>query len=160
MPSAKPGLRRQPVIAAIDEARRFKVFDAEAVTPLISSNDVGGAYAIWLHEAAPGVSPPRHIHHREDEVFHVLEGHLRIWCDGQTYHAGPRDTAMLPKGIAHTCLVTGETAAKLMVTVSPGGLDEFFSRMASMGVDHNDLAGMMELQQDFGVEIVGPPLER
>jgi hypothetical protein len=65
---------RGPVLAKADQARRFNVFNGEAVTPIIASDDVEGAFAIWLHVALPGVSPPRHVHYLENEVFRVLEG--------------------------------------------------------------------------------------
>jgi hypothetical protein len=67
---------RGPVLAKADQARRFNVlnvFNGEAVTPIIASDDVEGAFAIRLHEALPGVSPPRHVHHGEDEVSRILE---------------------------------------------------------------------------------------
>ena len=44
------------------------------VTYKIPSHRTGGAYALFEVATPPGAGPPPHIHHREDEVFYVLEG--------------------------------------------------------------------------------------
>jgi mannose-6-phosphate isomerase-like protein (cupin superfamily) len=150
---------RRPVVRAMHQQRRFEIFGKEAATPIIDSEEVDCGYAIWLHEADPGVSPPRHIHHREDEIFHILAGRLLLWCDGKTYEAGEGDTVCLPKGVPHTWLVTSAVPAKLLATVVPGGLMSFFNQMARLGVGHDALAESTRLMEEFGLEVVGPPLE-
>ena len=160
MPAPPTSVPRKPVIATSGAKDRFTVFGGEAVTPIVGSEDVGGAYAIWLHEAAPGVSPPRHVHHREDEVFHILEEQLLIWCDGQTYEANPGDTAVLPKGLPHSWLVTSLSPVKLIATVCPGGMERFFPRMAALGAAHASLSDLEQLTQKFDIEFIGSPLER
>lgn len=118
------------------DASRFRCGGGHTI---IDSQDVDDGYAIWLHEAKPGTSPPRHIHHREDEIFYLLQGRLLLWCDGKIADAGPGDTIVLPKGLAHTWLVTGTTPAKLLAFVVPGGLARFFDRMAGTGTGHDVL---------------------
>jgi quercetin dioxygenase-like cupin family protein len=150
---------RLPLVRAIDKQRRFKLFDTEAVTPIVDSAEVDGGYAIWLHEAASGTSPPRHIHHREDEIFHLLEGRLLLWCDGQTYEAGAGDTVCLPKGLPHTWLVTSTTPVKLLAMVVPGEMMSIFDQIARLGTGDDALPESTRLMEEFGLEIVGPPLE-
>jgi quercetin dioxygenase-like cupin family protein len=147
------------LIARRQHAVRHAVFEKEYFTPLISSADVGGCYAVWLHEALPGASPPMHVHHREDEVFHVLEGHLLVQCGDvvNDLHAG--DTAVLPKGIPHTWLAVGPATAKLIVTVCPGGVEAFFPQMAHAQATHATLSALDDVLHEFGIEIVGPPMD-
>ena len=37
----------------------------------------------------PGDMVPLHVHHEEDEVFHVLEGALELFVDGDRSFVGP-----------------------------------------------------------------------
>ena len=151
--------RREAVVAEMDPARRFNVFGGEAVTPIIDSQHAEDGYAIWLHEAQPGVSPPRHVHHREDEIFHLLQGRMLLWCDGKTIEARPGDTVVLPRGVPHTWLVTSATPARLLALVVPGGLMRFFDQMADASMAHDALPQLAaQIMEEFGVEFVGPPL--
>ncbi|WP_234818672.1 cupin domain-containing protein [Sinorhizobium fredii] len=42
-------------------------------------------------------SPPLHVHRREDEVFHILEGRMRFHIDGRERIAGAGETVIAPK---------------------------------------------------------------
>ncbi|MFL5957927.1 MAG: hypothetical protein ACJ756_10795 [Solirubrobacterales bacterium] len=43
---------------------------------LVPSDSTGGQITVFRYTAPGGFAPPRHVHTREDEVFHVLEGHV------------------------------------------------------------------------------------
>jgi uncharacterized cupin superfamily protein len=49
-----------------------------------------------------GVSPPRHIHRREQERFEVLEGEITVLADGESVLLRAGDTCRIPPGQAHT----------------------------------------------------------
>ena len=65
-----------------------------------------------------GDSPPLHVHHREDEVFHVLEGELRLKVGDVELMARAGETVVGPRGVPHTFRVESERARFLVVTTS------------------------------------------
>ncbi|HZQ64058.1 MAG TPA: cupin domain-containing protein [Gaiellaceae bacterium] len=118
--------------------------------------------------ARRGDSPPYHVHHTEDEVFHLLEGELRLLVDGKrtTLHAG--ETLLAPKDVPHTYCVTSVRARWLVVTTN--GDFERFVRELSRPAEAAELpppAGppsaeeqrlLAEAAARHGIELIGPPL--
>ena len=149
--------RTAPVITGLAAAPIVPTFGATEMRVLVPGSAAGGAYGVWMHLSPPGSSPPRHIHHREDEIFHVLEGKLLIWCDGNTYEAGPGDTAALPRGVAHTFRVISDTPARTLMTVVPGGFERFFAAVSGLVIPQ-DMGRLVEISDGYGIEYVGPPL--
>jgi mannose-6-phosphate isomerase-like protein (cupin superfamily) len=43
-----------------------------------------------------------HVHHADDEAWHVLEGTLRFTFADRTVHATTGSTVFVPAGVAHT----------------------------------------------------------
>jgi hypothetical protein len=76
--------------------------------------------------APPGGGAPPHIHHHEEESFYVLQGTLSIHAAGRTFQASPGDFVHIPRGTAHSFRNDGKVDAKMLVTVSPAGLEKFF----------------------------------
>ena len=124
---------------------------------LVSGEVTCGAYGVWLHTAEPGFSTPRHVHAREDEVFHVLDGRLLLWCDGRETTAGPGDTLALPRGLPHAFRVISDTPARMVMTVVPGGFETFFAAIAGLRLP-DDQAHLTTISDRYGLEYVGPPL--
>ena len=99
---------------------------------LVTGAETGGSLGIWEEIVEPGWGPPLHIHHAEDEMFHVFEGHIRIWCGEETFEAVPGTTVVLPRGIPHRFENVGETTARMLITVTPGGFERFFLDAAAL----------------------------
>ena len=137
--------------------KRSPVLRRNATRVVVPGEATGGAYAIWLHVAQPGFSPPRHVHRREDEIIHVLDGELLVWCDGTRFRAGPGNTATLPRRLPHSFRVTGERPARMLVTVVPGGFERFHAAVAALRLP-NDIPDLLDISADFGIDYVGRPL--
>jgi mannose-6-phosphate isomerase-like protein (cupin superfamily) len=62
-----------------------------------------------------GSGPPQlHIHHEDDEAWHILEGQVEFrFSDGREV-VGPGTTIFVPAGVAHT-YVTSDDARYLIV---------------------------------------------
>ncbi len=131
--------------------------NADCMRILVSGDATGGAYAVGLRISQPGFTSPLHCHSREDEVFHILEGRLRIWCDGRDIDVGPGDTTALPRGLPHSFQVISATPARLLTTLVPGGLENFFAAVAELGPEHQ--ARLIAISRDYGIEYVGSPPE-
>jgi mannose-6-phosphate isomerase-like protein (cupin superfamily) len=91
--------------------------------------ETGGAYAIVEEKVLAGHGPPRHIHHAEDECFFVLEGEFSFLYESQTLLGGPGTFVRVPRGVLHTFRNEGRSPGRVLLIVSPAGLDEFWERV-------------------------------
>jgi quercetin dioxygenase-like cupin family protein len=99
------------------------------LTFLITGKDTGGAFFLAEMSIPPGGGPPPHVHSREDESFHVLEGSLTVRVGEDTLIASAGDFAFLPRGIAHSFKNTGATTVRALVLVTPAGLENYFAEV-------------------------------
>jgi len=137
------------------------------VTIRISSRDGSDGISVLEHRASKGDSPPLHIHHDEDGIFHVLEGEVRYRVGDQERRASAGETLLTPKAIPHTYRV--ESSEARMLTITRGDFEGFiraFGRPAE-GDRLPDPSGPPTPEQaealahacrQFGIELVGPPL--
>jgi mannose-6-phosphate isomerase-like protein (cupin superfamily) len=67
----------------------------------VATADSGGVLLVLeiAHHAQGG--PARHLHHQQDEWFHVIAGDDVIEIGGERYRLGPRDSAFGPRGVTH-----------------------------------------------------------
>ncbi len=102
---------------------------------LMTGEESGGAFFIMETSVAPGGGPPPHIHHREDESFYLMQGALTINVGEKTINAVPGDFAYLPRGIVHSFKNTSNETAKMLVTITPAGLEKFFEAVFDLAVE-------------------------
>ena len=93
-----------------------------------SGAETGGRFAQVEVDDPLGTAPPLHIHHQEDETFYVLEGEVTIFADGERIDVSAGDFALVPAGAAHAYLVRSQRA-RMLITFSPAGFEEFFVEM-------------------------------
>lgn len=142
---------------------------ADTLVSFPVSHDEGDDGISAMESLAPrGDSPPYHVHHSEDELFHVLEGELVLSIDDglRTVKAG--QTGLARKGVPHTYCVVSDTARWLVVTTN--GDFERFVRAASRPAEAPALpptsgpptpeqqAAFAELAAAYEIDLVGPPL--
>ena len=109
----------------------------ELMTFLITGEETNGAFFLAEISVVPGAGTPPHIHRREDESFHVLEGSMTIQAGGDTITASAGDVVFLPRGIAHSFQNSGTCDAKALVLVTPAGLEGFFSEVFEPAADRS-----------------------
>ncbi len=107
----------------------------ERMTFLITGKETGGAFFMADISVAPGGGTPPHIHNREDESFHLLEGTLTIHVGEDTITASAGDSVYLPRGIAHSFRNSGDGYAKALVLTTPAGLEGFFAEVFEPALD-------------------------
>lgn len=130
----------------------------------VSGAETGGAFAMVEAVVLPGAGPPPHVHRREDEAFYVLEGELTFHADGNSFSGGPGTWVTLSKGSRHYFRNTGERAARMLILVTPAGLEEFFlevgrpveGKEGEGAVTAEDIERLMEAAPWYGLEIEGP----
>jgi quercetin dioxygenase-like cupin family protein len=133
---------------------------------LVSSDETEGRISVVESSGRRGEMPPLHLHHVDDEVFHVLDGELTLYTERGSTTLGPGQTALAPRGVAHTFRIETEEA-RWLVACSPGGFDRF---IAAIGVEAAapglppepvapDLEAAAELEAETGyrIELLGPP---
>jgi mannose-6-phosphate isomerase-like protein (cupin superfamily) len=106
------------------------VFGDVTILVRASSEQTGGSFSLF-EEVPPMVDTPLHVHEREDELFHVLEGEHVFRVGDEEFLLGPGGVAFGPRGIPHAQrrVVRGE--GRLLVLTAPGGFDGFFRRLAA-----------------------------
>ncbi len=90
----------------------------------VGGEETDGRFAIVEGFARAGSMPPLHVHQREDEVFHVLEGRLTLFLPGEEIQLDAGATVRAPQGVPHTYRVESETA-RWLVFCQPAGFDAF-----------------------------------
>lgn len=125
----------------------------------------GGAFGLVESLITPGFSPPLHVHHREDESFYVLEGALTMRCGDRVFDATAGAFVFLPRGVPHTFVVEGESPARMLTWMTPGGGEAFFQAAGRPAENEGlppaappDIESLKRAGAAFESEIVGPPM--
>jgi quercetin dioxygenase-like cupin family protein len=129
-------------------------------TFLATGEDTGGAYAMMHVMVPPQVGPPPHQHQRENEAFYLLEGKMLFHADGRDYEGKPGTWIMLPRGGQHFFKNIGTSPAKMLVVISPAGLERFFVEIGQEAtggpappVTPADIEKLLAAAPRYGLEI-------
>jgi quercetin dioxygenase-like cupin family protein len=98
---------------------------------IISGKQTNGSFAVIEMSVPPGAGPVPHSHPNSEESFYVLEGEISFKSETGAYIAKNGSFVSIPKGgIIHNFRNLTERPAKLLCTVIPAGLDEYFEEVA------------------------------
>lgn len=113
-----------------------------------------------FESVAPARSgPPRHVHHREDEIFYILSGDVLFWLEGESAIKGPGEVVFVARGREHTFQVVSDRPARMLTLLTPGGFEGFFGEMARNGYRiPEDMKEVTAVGERYGVRFTGPPL--
>lgn len=70
-----------------------------------------------IHEWRGSGPATLHVHHHDDEAWHVLEGSLTFRYKDRTETAGPGTTVFVPAGVAHT--YTANPGSRYLIVLTP-----------------------------------------
>lgn len=129
-----------------------------------TGKETNGQFTIMDQVIQPQGGPPPHIHHREDEAFYILEGRFSFLCGDKQNELEAGSFVYIPKGMLHTFKNTGAQKGRLLVTVTPAGLEDFFYSIGTPADDLNNppafdpgiLERLMLLAKDFQMDIIVP----
>ena len=125
----------------------------------ITSEMSGGSLNSLVQVAPPGTGVPLHIHHNDDEFFYLIEGSLRMLLGDETLEMGVGDMVLLPRGMPHAFLSTGEQAARILVTLSLSADSDYETMFAGLvGLAPTDLDRVLEVCAANDVEFMVPPV--
>ena len=71
---------------------------------------------------------PLHVHHVDDEAWHVISGTLRFRFRDREFTAGAGSTVLVPAGVPHTFGNAGPAPSRFII-ILPARLDELISRL-------------------------------
>ncbi len=126
---------------------------------LLDSVQSGGSLGLFESTDFPGYGPPRHVHHREDETFVVLEGEVEFVLGADRSMLSAGDTIFVPRGVEHTFRVRGAAPARMLTALTPGGMEGFFVEMAKGGYKiPEDMGQIVAIAARYQLEFTGPPL--
>jgi quercetin 2,3-dioxygenase len=122
-----PGAR-EPYFLDAGQGRRRAVV-TQLNTRLIASEESDGKLTVAMLQGAAEENPlPAHQHEREDHLFFILEGAVRVWVGGLHRLLHPGDCAFLPAGLPHSFRLEG-AYNKLLSINTPGGFETFFDQV-------------------------------
>ena len=125
------------------------------------SASTGDSLTILELQSAPKRGPAMHVHHREDEVWYVLEGEFRFMVGGELYRLSTGEMAFGPRNAPHCFQNISDEPGRLLVIYTPAGAERLFEEFAakrSLLPDAADPAFLAQLAHGAGVDFVGPPL--
>jgi mannose-6-phosphate isomerase-like protein (cupin superfamily) len=156
---------RPPVLRRRDEGRTIGVV-GDVYRFLATSEETDGRYALFEALVPPGGGPPPHIHSREEESFYILEGELALYIGEQRMAARAGVFANVPVGTLHYFRNETDKPVRLLITITPGGLEKMFFEIAqpvepgatsAPPPTAEILARLPSIAAKYGVEIRLPP---
>jgi quercetin dioxygenase-like cupin family protein len=126
--------------------------------------ETGNSFSQIETDDPRGTATPVHVHHNEDETFYVVEGEVTVLVGDERIDLSAGDFAFAPRDIAHAYVVRSERA-RMLVTLSPAGLEELFVACGVPVTGEEPPPGevlppideLVRLFAGYGCEILGPP---
>ena len=125
-------------------------YNGSLMTFLATSEDTHGQFALIEAVATKGNVPPPHIHHREDEIFYVLEGEIVVSVGDRTIKGTPGTMVFLPRDVCHSFTIESEQS-RMLILLTPAGLERWFKEFSvpapAMTLPPSDETGYGEVQR-------------
>lgn len=134
----------------------------------MARSDNADGISVLAHHMPFGSAPPQHVHHDEDEIFHLLEGAMEFEVGARRFVAVAGETFIGPRGVPHRFRVISPQGARLL-TISRGSFEDMIraaSRPATAPVlpvvdgppTPEEQAALAAACSARGIDLVGPPL--
>ncbi len=134
-------------------------------TFLLTGKDTGGDYAVFEFYVPPGNGPAPHVHTREDESFQIIDGDFEFTVDGQVVRLGAGEFLLARRNIPHSFKNIGARPGRIVATVKPAGLEEFFAEVGVKLVSRTDepipptpdeIARLVRVTHKYGLTMLPP----
>lgn len=158
--STPPATARPPRVSSGSD--RFsapcRLADQSTIDRKVSASETGGQLLIIENHAAARFGPPRHVHHEQDEWFHVISGEVLIEIGDTRHRLLPGDSLLAPRGIPHVWAQVAPMGGRLLIAFQPAGkMEAFFAALSELGrMPVQDEA--RKLFEQHGMSLTGPPL--
>ena len=125
----------------------------------VTAAETAGTIGVVEGVVAAGEGPARHVHYDSDEFIYVLEGRFRFLVGDRMATVGPGACVFIPRRCVHAFRNAGHAAGRLLVVISPGGLETLHEHLgrARATADGASCSPVPEPLDDLA--FVGPPLD-
>ena len=124
----------------------------------LSSNDTGGALAVWESVTNGPGGPSYHVHHDVDEWFFVIAGEFVFKMGDALHDVHPGDSVFVRRGTPHSWSHRGTGTGRLLFLVQPAGLVESFFRASATRTRTFTQPEAQQFFEAHGMTLLGPPL--
>jgi quercetin dioxygenase-like cupin family protein len=125
----------------------------------VTGEDTSGAFDYFIVQVAPHGGPPLHVHHRQEEIIHVLKGQFKVRIGDSLHQLGEGGFAYLPSKVPHAFLNLTDEVGEIIVVYTPGGGHKFYEELGpltrSASPDRQKIAAVFE---KHGMTLLGGPL--
>ena len=159
MATVSPESLRQFVMSVGDRPRsgpHWNIY-GDLVTPIITGGETAGNPVILETVTQPKMGAPRHLHHREDETFYMVEGKFLFEFGEKQMDGGPGTCVFLPRDIPHCFQNIGEKAGKMLIICQPAGIEMFFEDLSKLQ-GPPEPGRVIPIFEKWGLELLGPPM--
>jgi mannose-6-phosphate isomerase-like protein (cupin superfamily) len=129
----------------------------------LGAEHTGGKFSLIEELIPAGTATPYHIHHKEDEIFYVLEGEAEFVLDGRLIPAVIGTLVLLPHSIPHGFRIVGEQPARLLNMLYPSNFEQLFIEAGEPAASFElpppsipDMDKIIAVSKKIGIEILGP----
>jgi mannose-6-phosphate isomerase-like protein (cupin superfamily) len=130
----------------------------DSVTVKADTRKTNGSLTVLELLIGPKQGPALHTHHREDELWYVIEGDFRFKAGDAMLRASTGGMAFGPRGTPHCFQNIGDASGRLLVITTPSGLERFFEQFAELLPGPVDPGKLAAVGRANWVEFVGPPV--
>jgi mannose-6-phosphate isomerase-like protein (cupin superfamily) len=154
--------------AEIDHKSDLLWFGNSLVAIKVASSSGDDRICVMEQWLPYGDETPLHVHHREDEIFHLMEGQMRFRVGDRELVARAGDTLLAPKGVPH-CFRVESPEGSHCLTITKGNDFETMVRTMSRDAERPELPLATQLTPEMiaeltaccarnHIDIMGPPL--
>jgi quercetin dioxygenase-like cupin family protein len=123
----------------------------------LDTEHTNGMVSIVEHPFAVGTLVPPHLHHREDEYSIVTEGQIGFRSGDREVVLGAGGYITKPRGEVHAMWNAGDTPARMIEVISPGGFEGFFREVSELvAAGPPSLEARLQIADRYGLEFAEP----
>jgi mannose-6-phosphate isomerase-like protein (cupin superfamily) len=115
-----------------------------------------------------GDAPPTHVHHHDDEIFHLIEGRMRFRVGNEEFVLEAGQSAVAPKGIPHAFRVESPEGARGLNIMAGANFENFVRAMGrparTSGLPEPSMPAPDEIERlkrtasIYAMTVLGPPM--
>jgi quercetin dioxygenase-like cupin family protein len=154
-----PTIATPPTVLAPNEGLRLQSGPGRDLIFKVTGKDTGGALDYFTVEVGPKGGPPLHVHHKQEETIHVLQGRFKVRIGDELFQLDEGGFAYLPSQIPHAFLNLTDQPAEIIVVYTPGGGHKFYEELGPAtrnGTPDRDVVAAIFEKHDM--TLLGPPL--
>lgn len=128
----------------------------DLVTTKATASDTSEAYSLFELETPTSGGFPPHVQRYDDEAFYILDGTYAFLIGEEEIELHPGGYAFAPRGTVHGFVNVGSSTARMLVLVTPGGIQESFFQEVGDSADRPawepDMAKVLAVAPKYGID--------